>query len=153
MNNFDQTLHNLLEGVDEEGLETTDITEVPEMTPIVYVEKNSALAETENADLSEDYKFARSNLYGLIGKANAALEMTLKIAQMTESTKCMDTASQILNVSNQLTKSLLDLQKQIKDSKPKEGAKKSTFIQNNNFYSSEEQKEVNSVIDQLDDEE
>jgi hypothetical protein len=154
MNNFDKTIQDLLNGVDDSELETQDISEIPEMMPVVYKPKESSIENEDNPDLDEDYKFARSNLYGLLGKANAAIELTLKIAQMTESVKCIDTAAQIIQVSNNLTKSLLELQKQVKDSKKttekNKTVKNQTFIQNN-YYSAEETEEVNSIIDQLDD--
>jgi hypothetical protein len=153
MNEFDRTIQELLNGTDD--VETTqDIAEIPAMSPVVYEEKSSQLENEENPDLDEDYKFARSNLYALIGKANAALEMTLKIAQMTESVKCVDSAAQIIQVSSNLTKSLLDLQKQVKDSKstkPSGEGSGNTYIQNNNFYTKEEEQEVNNVLDQLED--
>lgn len=140
----------------------TPISEVPSLEPVVYEEKDSKnVAEIGNEDLKEDYQFARSNLYGLIGKNNAAIDLLLKIANMTESTRSLDIASDLIKSSSDLTEKLIALQKALEvkgdggkgsSAKPGEPSKQTQ----NNFYfnsSKEELEGVHKILNNLDDEE
>lgn len=152
---FDKLLEGMLDGEDIDSLPS--ITEQPPMEPVIYDVVESCMDEEAipNKDTLEDYKLVRSNIHTLLGKTNAALELTLKFAQMSENPKLLDNISTLLLASNNLSKTLLGLQKSIAvDTKSKKGDKSNVVnnIQQNNYYSKEETKSIGNIIDQLDDE-
>lgn len=58
-----------------------------EITPVVFDERKSSMPRTNGEyenDLVDDYVFSRSNLYGLLGRTNATIDLAIKLAQMTE---------------------------------------------------------------------
>lgn len=157
-NKFERQLKQLLDGdVEKEvdGLpdgEEEDTFE--ELKPVVYDEKQSQLALNNNADLEEDYKFARSNYYGLIGRTNSAADLALKIAAMSEHPRAMEVAANLMKTSADITKDLLALQKTIQDQdKQAEGGKphKGTYVQNNHYYGDKSPDDIEGELDGLDD--
>lgn len=135
-----------LDGLPDEGEEP----QIQEMVPIVYEQKESGIVISEdNPDLTEDYTFARSNLYGLIGRSNAALDLVLRIAQMSEHPRAVEVAANLIKTSSDVTKTLIDLQKNINDSKPKEKKSPINNTQINNYYNNDIEKELDDLEDDL----
>lgn len=143
-----------LDGIPDE--ESEEEQEVQDMSPIVFDEKQSSLDVFSNKDAEDDYKFARSNLYGLIGRSNAALELTLKIAAMSEHPRAMEVASTIMKTSSDMTKQLLELQKSIQDQGKGKGGEKPAghYEQHNHYYGDDgkDSKDIDGELDGLDDE-
>lgn len=162
---FDRQLKNLLKGDDDlekeldnmpdEGEEEEE--QVQDMSPVIFEPKESSVDIFRNKDAEDDYKFARSNLYGLIGRSNAALELTLKIAAMSEHPRAMEVASTIMKTSADMTKQLLELQKSIEEQeKGKKGnAPSGHYEQHNHYYGKDgdkSPKDIDGELDGLDDE-
>lgn len=147
---FDKQLEQLLMGdeLSEDDQTTADV--VDDMLPVTFEDKPTGLSIDHNVDLEEDYKFVRSNLYGLIGRSNASLELALKIAQLSEHPRALEVAANLMKTSADMSKELLLLQKSIsgtnKDDKPKTG----TYTQVNNYYADPQSKEsLEGIIDDL----
>lgn len=155
---FDKKLEKLLNGdVDKlvDGLpesEQDEEEQVPdEMAPVLYDAKDTE-TQLPSKDLQDDYVAARSNLYGLMGKSNAALELTLRIAMMSEHPRALEVAANLIKTSSDISKELIALHKAIEE---KQGSKKEApggkYTQNNYYISDKEKAE--SVIDNLPDDE
>lgn len=163
MSAFEKKLNEILTGEDVDkaidGLPDSDddgeeehAQEPDALVPVVYDEKETSL-EITNQDLGEDYKFARSNLYGLIGKSNASLELALRIAQMSEHPRALEVASQLMKTSADMTKELIKLQKEVEGgssnkNEPKGGSVSNTQI--NNYYNTND---IDRMLDEYPDEE
>ena len=167
MNNFDKQLKDLIN--QDKELEN-QIDQLPDeedqnlvqhdLTPVVYEEKETNLSpdSINNPDLHDDYKFARSNYYGLIGRSNAALDMILKIAQMSEHPRAVEVAATLMKTSADMTKELMSLQKTINENNKGSGGgdnggqgqpPKGSYTQNNFYY---EVKDVDETLEDLPDE-
>jgi len=151
---FDKKLEKLLNGdVDKlvDGLpegEQDEEEQVPdEMAPVLYDAKDTE-TQLPSKDLQDDYVAARSNLYGLMGKSNAALELTLRIAMMSEHPRALEVAANLIKTSSDISKELIALHKAIEE---KQGSKKEppkgSYTQNNYYISDKEKAE--SIIDDL----
>lgn len=144
---FDKQLEQLLMGdeVSEDDQTTADV--VDDMLPVTFEDKPTGLSIEHNVDLEEDYKFVRSNLYGLIGRSNASLELALKIAQLSEHPRALEVAANLMKTSADMSKELLLLQKSISGTnKDKTG----TYTQVNNYYTDSQSKEsLEGIIDDL----
>jgi hypothetical protein len=153
-NKFERQLQSLLSGdVEKEVDELPDSSDgYTEMAPVVYEEKKSNLSLESNQDLEEDYNFARSNYYGLIGRTNGAVDLALKIAAMSEHPRAMEVAASLMKTSAEITKDLLALQRSIKDQEKKsiKEPPKGTYVQNN-FYGDKSPKDIEDELDDLED--
>ena len=81
---------------------------------------------------TDDYEFARSNLYDLINKGSHALEDIIDVAKQSESPRAFEVVTNLLKTMVDANKDLLELakkQKQLEDVKD-EGPK----TINNNLY-------------------
>jgi hypothetical protein len=123
------------------------------MLPVQFEDKESAIAIDENPDLEADYKFARSNYYGLIGRTNAAIDLILNIAQMSEHPRAIEVAANLMKTSSDVTKDLLALQKSVQDKQQRGGGDpKGKYTQHNHFYGDKSPKDIDNELDGLDDE-
>jgi len=155
---FDKQLEQILKGDVSslvEGLPDTDdsehISEPEELLPVAYEHKETSLA-LGNQDLQEDYESARSNLYGLMGRSNAALDLALRISVMSENPRALEVAATLIKMSGELSKDLIGLHKTIESGKGKGNApdKNGQYTQiNNNYYGDKEQ--ATKIIDDLPD--
>ena|SRR5690554_2319341 len=156
-NKFERQLQQLLASdVEKEvdGLDENEEETYEELSPVVYEQKESHLELTDNKDLEEDYKFARSNYYGLIGRTNSAADLALKIAAMSEHPRAMEVAANLMKTSAEITKDLLALQKSIQDQNKEQGKEKTpkgTYVQNNHYYGEKSPKDIEDELDGLDD--
>ncbi len=152
MSTFDKQLEQLLMGSElEEGQELPETQPMEELVPVVYEEKKSALA-LENPDMDEDYKFARSNLYGLIGRSNAALDLALRIAQMSEHPRAIEVAANLMKTSADMSKDLIGLQQKMNSDKKIDKPASYTQVNNNYYTEPKTTKDIDSDLDNLPDE-
>lgn len=128
---------------EEESIETTE-----EMKAVLYDDKESS-TQLSNHDLQSDYNSARSNLYGLMGKSNAAIELTLKIALMSEHPRALEVASSLIKTSSDISKELISLHKSIEKEQKKEDVA-SSYTQNN-YYMNDKKEDVEGMVDDLPD--
>jgi hypothetical protein len=155
MSSFEKKLNDILSGSDidkaidklPDGDEEEETKPPEELVPVEYEKKGTSL-DIPNADLSEDYNFARSNLYGLIGKSNASLELALRIAQMSEHPRALEVASQLMKTSSDMTKELIKLQKEVEgnSSSAKGETPKGNYTQINN-YNNYSTKDIDQILD------
>lgn len=157
--NFDKQLERLLkddissvvDGLPDEDATDEDEQATEELLPVEYEAKETSLS-LHNEDLQSDYEYARSNLYGLIGKSNAALELTLKVAAMSEHPRALEVASGLIKTSSDISKELIALHKAI-ETKNTKGQDTPTQYTQNNYYQQQSDKEhTEQVIDDLPDE-
>ena len=156
---FETQLQNLLAGeIPEEvqdGESVEDALDNVNIVPVEFEQKESGLTIPENPDLMEDYIKARSNLYGLIGRTNYAIDMALKLATLSEHPRALEVAGALMKNSADITRDLLSIHKQLekKTEKDKSEDKGATYIQQNNYYTSEEKqaKEALDIDKELDD--
>ena len=151
--NFEEKLHQILnqspDNLDESNEEHE--TEPGPMLPVVYDKKESSV-ELTNPDIKADYDAARSNMYGLMGKTNAAVELALKIAQMSEHPRALEVAANLIKTSSDISKDLVQLHKQLEQKQGKGGEAPTTYQQVNNYYTPKEEKDnAELVIDDLPD--
>jgi hypothetical protein len=102
-------------------------------------------------DEDEDHEYARARHYELAQRGAEALEIAMKIARETESTKAIDSLSLLIRSLSEINKNLLNLNKDKAEAKTAKGttsAAKGTVNQNIIFTGSS--KELNKLIsDQL----
>jgi len=160
-NKFERQLKQLLESdVEKEVNDLPDAEEeeeqqIEELLPVEFEEKESGVSIDTNPDLDKDYKFARSNYYGLIGRTNSAIDLAMKIAAMSEHPRAMEVAANLMKTSSDITKDLIALQKSIDDkNQPKQGEKQQgTYVQNNHYYGDKSPTDIENELDGLSDEE
>ena len=66
-------------------------------------------------DLLDDYKDTRESLKGLVDKAETALATLLNVAEEGEQARAFEVASNLINTIKDVNKTILELQKQIRD--------------------------------------
>lgn len=158
MSSFEKKLNDILAGgdidkaIDDLPEDEEEQTKPPEeLLPVKYEQKESSL-DIANADLREDYNFARSNLYGLIGKSNASLELALQIAQMSEHPRALEVAAQMMKTSSDMTKELIKLQKEVEGNKSGGDSQAQTvYNTQNNYYSNPN--DIDQLLDDYEDSE
>lgn len=84
--------------------------------------------------VTDDYEFARSNLYDLIGKGTNALEDIMDVAKQSESPRAFEVVTNLLKTMVDANKDLLDLAKKQRDLRDEDTPKKS--VTNNLFVGS-----------------
>ena len=67
------------------------------------------------SDVSEDYDFARKNLYDVIGKGNEALDYLLELAKASEHPRAFEVVGQLTKTLIDANTNLLDIQKKVKE--------------------------------------
>lgn len=153
---FDKKLEKLLNGDTDKLVDSLpegdqDEEQVSdEMAPVLYDNKDTE-TQLPSKDLQDDYVAARSNLYGLMGKSNAALELTLRIAMMSEHPRALEVAANLIKTSSDISKELIALHKSI-EQKHNPDIPPGSYTQNN-YYNSTDTKEAESIIDNLPDSE
>lgn len=72
---------------------------------------------SDSADLNNDYKYARENLYGIIEKGSQALDELVAVAQASEHPRAYEVVGQLVRTLTDANKDLLKIQKDIKELK------------------------------------
>lgn len=127
-----------------------------ELVPVHFDNVPSVNVLDEDSDENADYNFARSNLYGLIGRSNAAIELALQIAAESEHPRAIEVAGSLLKTSTDITKELIALHKKsgksgsTKDIEPK-GTINNTQINNNYYTGNPDNNNKDAVENLLDD--
>lgn len=87
---------------------------------------------------SDDYEFARGNLYSLINKGNDALEEIFDVAKQSESPRAFEVVTNLLKTMVDANKDLLDLAKKQKELQAKDDDGGPKTINNNLILTSAE---------------
>lgn len=134
--------------IDENDEEKDQQETEQELLPVHYEEKQSSL-DIADSDKKDDYNFVRSNLYGLVGRTNAALELALRVGAMTEHPRALEVVANLIKTSSDVSKDLIELHRRL-ELNEQEGGVNNTQI--NNYYSSDKkvEKEITKVNDLLD---
>mgnify|MGYP006268864565 CR=1 FL=1 len=82
---------------------------LPELQPRSMISDLSPKIQTD------DYEFARSNLYDLINKGSLALEDIIDVAKQSESPRAFEVVTNLLKTMVDANKDLLDLAKKQKE--------------------------------------
>lgn len=151
---FDESLKKILNGdvnslvdnIPDEDIPSAQTTE--ELVPVVYEQKETNLT-LANHDIQEDYEFARSNLYGLIGRSNAALDLALKIAVMSEMPRALEVAATLIKTSADISKELISVHKAIESGSNKAKEPPGKYTQVNNYYG--DRASTEKILDNLPD--
>ena len=113
----------LSEALDIEPIEFEVVEPVVEdATPVVV--------QSTNTVVDEDAEFARTNIRGLIGKANTALDNLLLVANASEHPRAYEVAAGLIKNLADLNKDLLEIQKKKKDLSPQESSGKNVNVNN-----------------------
>ena len=72
---------------------------------------------SDSADLDNDYKYARENLYGIIEKGSQALDELVAVAQASEHPRAYEVVGQLVRTLTDANKDLLKIQKDVKELK------------------------------------
>ena len=83
-------------------------------TDLVEVEKENKKADVPE-DIDNDYKYARTNLYGVIEKGTDALDSLLDLAKASEHPRAFEVVAQLTKTLVDANKDLLDIQKKVKN--------------------------------------
>lgn len=113
----------LSEALDIEPIEFEVVEPVVEDTTPVVV-------QSTNTVVDEDAEFARTNIRGLIGKANTALDNLLLVANASEHPRAYEVAAGLIKNLADLNKDLLEIQKKKKDLSPQESSGKNVNVNN-----------------------
>lgn len=161
MSGLDKRLHEIL-GVGEPGggdlqdqLNDLDEENRPrEMFDLVVYDEveSKVVAPNVNPDALEDYKKARTILYGLLDRGTSMLDGSLMVAKESEHPRAYEVSASIMRNISEMTKDLLSLQKVLH---PKESASAGTIktdsvnIQNNTYNQVPVQSEKDNIKDIL----
>jgi hypothetical protein len=108
-----------------------EVTEALPETPIVSAEIISQ-NQTDDNDVSDDYNLARNTLRNVIEKGARALDDVVSLAASSEHPRSYEVAGQIMKTLADVSKDLLELQKQKRDIiKPLPSEKPKITQQNN----------------------
>jgi hypothetical protein len=69
----------------------------------------------DNGDITNDFKYARENLYSVIEQGNHALEQMLDVARASEHPRAYEVVSTLMTTLVNANKDLLDLSKKKKE--------------------------------------
>ncbi len=139
----------------QDQLDSLDGEDRPrELFEVVQYEEveSKVVAPSINPDALDDYKKARTILYGLLERGTSMLDGSLMVAKESEHPRAYEVSANIMRSISEMTKDLLNLQKVLN---PKEGAGGNTIktdsvnIQNNNYNSAPVQSEKDNIKDIL----
>lgn len=88
------------------------------------------------AQNSNDYEYARSNLYNIIEKGQDALEHIVDIAKQSESARAFEVAANLIKTMAETNKDLLNLAKTKKDLEKNDDVPEKQVTNNNLFVGS-----------------
>ena len=81
---------------------------------LVQAEKNLPTIASDDQDRSNDYKYSREILYGLVERGQDAIEGILDIAKESEHPRVYEVAGQLIKTVSETTEKLIDLQAKMK---------------------------------------
>jgi hypothetical protein len=81
-------------------------------------------SQNHSDDISNDYRYARENLYDVIEKGSHALEELLNLAKASEHPRAFEVISQLTKTLVDANKDLLDIQKKVKELRKEEETQK-----------------------------
>ena len=81
---------------------------------IVQAEKSLPTIQSTEQDQTNDYKYSRETLYGLVERGQDAIEGILDIAKESEHPRVYEVAGQLIKTVGETTEKLIDLQSKMK---------------------------------------
>jgi molecular chaperone DnaK (HSP70) len=106
---------------------------------VVYVDPQ----ENTEAQIAADFEYARDNMYEFIEQSKAALVDMIDVAKQSQHPKLYEAMNNMLKITAEINKDLLELHKTKKDLGP--AAEASTNIVNNNLFLTTE--ELNKMLE------
>ena len=103
------------------------------LEPIEYPEKQEIIQPSKHTD---DYEYARQNLYDVIEKGNHALEDIMDIAKQSESARAFEVVTNLIKTMVDANKDLLQLAKTKKDLDKDSDSQETKTVNNNLFVGS-----------------
>jgi len=140
-------VNDILDSLDGED----ESSHLPETVEYDKVDSVIISDDNLNQDTVNDYKHVRNTLYGLIDRGTVALEGALMIARESEHPRAYEVASSLMKNISEVSKDLLQLQGNLKsDIKIGKQVNNQTNIYNT-AHVKEDPKEINNLLDDLDD--
>jgi len=100
------------------------IFNLPDSPPLVKdIEVMKPDTNSKDADIENDYKYARENLYNAIERGSDALEELVELAKQSQSPRAFEIVGQMIKTLTDANKDLLEVQKKVKDLKKEEKSK------------------------------
>jgi hypothetical protein len=100
------------------------IFNLPDSPPLVKdIEVIKPDTNSKDADIENDYKYARENLYNAIERGSDALEELVELAKQSQSPRAFEIVGQMIKTLTDANKDLLEVQKKVKDLKKQEQSK------------------------------
>tara|TARA_Y100000310_G_scaffold344092_1_gene455075 strand:+ start:6402 stop:6803 length:402 start_codon:yes stop_codon:yes gene_type:complete len=119
----------------------------PKRIPEPKRESTEIVVPSNTDNVTNDFEYARGNLYKIIEKGSEALEDIIDVAQQSESPRAYEVVSDLLKAVTAANKDLLDLSKKKKELE-EDPEDKDAGITNNNLFigsTAELQKLINKV--------
>ena len=73
------------------------------------------ISTTKSEDTEDDYQLARATLRNMISKGTKTLDALMDLAKNSETPRSYEVAGQFIKTMSDVSKDLLDIQKQVKD--------------------------------------
>lgn len=100
------------------------IFKLPDSPPLVKdIEVMKPDTNSKDADIENDYKYARENLYNAIERGSDALEELVELAKQSQSPRAFEIVGQMIKTLTDANKDLLEVQKKVKDLQKEEKSK------------------------------
>ena len=112
------------------------ISDALNIEPAVEVVKTKTITVLEKEKHSDDYEYARRNLYDVIEKGQSALEDIVDIARQSESARAFEVAANLMKTMVEANKDLLELAKKKKELETVVGGPDKQVTNNNLFVGS-----------------
>ena len=93
---------------------------------VIKPEKNNE----RKADIENDYKYARENLYNAIERGSDALDELVELAKQSQSPRAFEIVGQMIKTLTDANKDLLEVQKKVKDLQKEEQSKGPNSVTN-----------------------
>lgn len=91
----------------------------------------TSLNSDKQMDQEDDYQLARQTMRKLIMKSETTLDDLLELSKNSEHPRTYEVAGQFMKTVSDMSKDLLNLQKQVKDLKPEDDSPQRIGTQNN----------------------
>lgn len=91
----------------------------------------ASLNSDKQMDQEDDYQLARQTMRKLIMKSETTLDDLLELSKNSEHPRTYEVAGQFMKTVSDMSKDLLNLQKQVKDLKPEDDSPQRIGTQNN----------------------
>lgn len=112
------------------------ISEVLDIAPLASKTFDVTAQNVQNAQVQDDFEYARGQLINVIEKSNEALDGIMDVAQRSQSARAYEVVAGLLKNMSEMNKDLMELQKRKKDLEAETQSKQPSTINNNLFVGS-----------------